>query len=201
MKKNEQNNPSELCKDEEIIALFEQRSEQALHETELKYGRYLFSIAYNVLRDTQESEDCKNDAYLAIWNAIPPARPAVFPAFITKITRNIAISRYRTLMAKKNIPSELTYSMDDLYSALKCSTQNETVEEQVQAREVGKLISKFLKGLSPRARYLFIGRYYLSSPVELLASELGLTPSAVYKELGKTKEKLKRYLEQNGVYV
>ncbi len=107
-----------LISDERIIELYWKRDEKAIHETEVKYGKMLFSIAYNILHDKSDCEECQNDTYLCVWKRIPPIRPVVFSAFISKIMRDISINKYKEKTSKKRIPSELTVSIEDLHDYL-----------------------------------------------------------------------------------
>jgi len=184
-----------VMSDEQIIELYWQRDDQAIEETDNKYGKFLFRIAYNVLHDRCDSEECRNDAYLGVWNAIPPTRPKVFPAFITQITRRKAINRYKEKNTEKRIPSELTVSVYDLADFL---SDGSSAETEYIAREVGKAISDYVRGLSEKRRFIFVGRFYIGETVESIAQDLGLTSSAVYKELEKLKKGLKTQLERNG---
>ena len=152
----------------------------------------LRKVAYNILCDTQDCEECQNDTYLDIWNAIPPERPNVFPAFITQIMRRTAIDRYKQKMSKKRIPSELTLSLEEF--------DVEAVQYD-NAEELGRIISDYLRTLSDKQQFMFIGRFYIADSVVNIANDLGITASAVYKELGKIKSKLKDYLERNEVYI
>ena len=128
--------------DEQIIELYWQRNEMAIQETDKKYGKLLYGIAYNILHNPLDCEECQNDIYLGTWNAIPPARPVAFSAFITRIMRNIAVNRFKEINCKKRIPSELTVSLEEMNSALhgECSA-----EKEYEAREVGKIINKTKK--------------------------------------------------------
>ena len=184
-----------VMSDEQIIELYWQRDDQAIDETDNKYGKFLFRIAYNVLHDRCDSEECRNDAYLGVWNAIPPTRPKVFPAFITQITRRAAINRYKEKNTEKRIPSELTVSVYDLTELL---SDGSSAETEYIAREVGKAISDYVRGLSEKRRFIFVGRFYIGETVESIAQDLGLTSSAVYKELEKLKKGLKTQLERKG---
>ena len=154
-------------------------------------------MAYNILFDVQDCEECKNDAYLGIWNAIPSARPAAFSAFIMRIMRQIAIRRYREKSRKKRIPSQLTISLEELDAI----SSDPSVEEAYEAKEIGRLITEYLKQLSERQRYIFIDRYYLAEPVEKTAAELSISVRTAYNEIEKIKQGLKDYLERNGVHV
>ena len=107
-----------LLSDEKIIDLFWQRDEQAISQTDTKYGKYLYKIAYNILNDRLDSEECQNDTYLAAWDAIPPHKPLCLPAFLTQLIRRISIDRYRESRRQKRIPTELIVSMEELHGSL-----------------------------------------------------------------------------------
>lgn len=188
----------EIISDEEIIEMYWQREEKAIEHTDEKYGKFLFRIAYNILGDRSDCEECKNDTYLGVWNAVPPTRPVVFPAFITRIMRRIAINLYKKKTSQKRVPSELTVSMEELQNSLH---SGEYVDREYEAADLGKLISDYVKELSDREQYMFVGRYYMAESVQSIAKELGITVSAVYKALDKIKIGLKGYLERNGVYI
>lgn len=187
-----------IIEDEQIIELYWERNEKAIQATDVKYGKFLFKIAYNILNDRCDCEECQNDTYLGIWNAIPPTRPTVFPAFITQIMRRIAINRYKEKKVKKHIPSEFTVSMEDLYNTLQSS---ESVESVIEAEEIGQLINNYVRNLSKQNRYIFVGRFYMAEPVEEIAKDLNLTSSSIYKAIDRIKSGLKDYLEKNGVIV
>ena len=129
-----------FASDEEIIEMYWQRDPDAIQATNHKYGKLLQNTAYNILSDLQDSEECQNDAYLKIWNAIPSARPAEFYAFIVQITRRIAIDRYREKSRKKRVPSQLTLSIEELKNSLSSSI---SVEEEYDAKILGELITKY----------------------------------------------------------
>lgn len=187
-----------IIDDEQIIELYWQRNEIAIQETDKKYGQFLFRIAYNILHDRLDCEECQNDTYLDVWKAIPPTRPTVFPAFITKIMRRIALDRYKEKTAKRRIPSEYTVSMEDIKDTLH---GNETVDSEYAAEVLGKIISDYVRSLTDRQRYIFIDRFYLAEPVETIASDLAISVPTVYREIDKIKQGLKTYLESNEVYV
>ena len=112
MKQNNEISKENHLSDEEIIELYWQREEKALTATDEKYGRYLYTIAYNIVRDNLDSEECLNDTYLGAWNSIPPNRPNLFLVFLSKIMRNVAVDKFRSNRAKKSIPSSLVQSLD-----------------------------------------------------------------------------------------
>ena len=184
--------------DEQIIDLYWQREERAIKETDDKYGSYLYRIAYNIVHDQCDSEECQNDTYLGVWKAVPPNRPLVFPAFLTQIMRRIAISRYREKMSKKRIPSEFTLAMEDLTETLH---DEATVESELESIEIGRLISDYVKGLPDKQQYIFVARYYMVEPVSDIAKDLRINGSTVYKQLDKIKQGLKIFLENKGVSI
>ncbi len=189
---------SAVTSDEQIVELYLSRNENAIVETEVKYGKMLFRIAYNILHDRLDCEECKNDTYLAVWHAIPPAKPSVFPAFITQIMRNIATKRYKAKTSLKRIPAELTVSTEELEELLH---DENTPPEEYNAKELGKLISNYLRTLSDRQQYIFIGRFYMAETIEHLAGRLNIGVATVHRETEKIKQGLKKYLKKNGVYV
>lgn len=188
----------EIIADEQIIELYWRREEKAIQETDKKYGQFLFRIAYNILHERLDCEECQNDTYLGVWNAIPPTRPTVFPAFITQIMRRIAINRYKEKASKKRIPSELTISMEDVNGTLH---GDDSVAVKYEMAEVGKIINNYVRELSDRQRYIFIDRFYLAESVETIATDLSISVPTVYREIDKIKHSLKLYLEWNEVYI
>lgn len=184
--------------DERILDLFWSRDETAIQETDRKYGRDLHGIAFRVLGDHEDCEECKNDTYLALWNRIPPARPTCLRAYVITILRRIAINRYYHEKRKGAVPSELTVSMEECEGFLSAS---DTPEDAAVARELGAYINEFLAKLPKRRRTVFIGRFWFVKPVKTISKELGVSESAVYKELTSLKKELKSFLESKGVTV
>ncbi len=184
--------------DEQIIELYFRRDEAAIRETDAKYGQMLFRIAYNILHDRLDCEECKNDTYLGVWNSIPPTRPAVFPAFLARIMRNVATKRYAEKTTQKHLATQLTVSLEELTDFLH---DNGSPEVDYAARELGKLISDYLRSLTRRQQYIFIGRFYMAETIEALADKLHVGVATVHRDLEKIKQGLKVYLERNGVYL
>ena len=183
--------------DEKIIDMYWERNPDAIQKTDHKYGALLRNVAYNILSDYQDCEECQNDTYLRIWNAIPSARPTAFPRFIMQIMRQIAIIRYREKTRKKRIPSQLTISLDELAEL----SNGLSLEQTYEAKELGRLITEYVKQLNERQRYIFIDRYYLAEPAEKTASDLSISARTIYDEIKKIRQGLKEYLERNGVHV
>lgn len=182
--------------DGQIVHLYFARNMRAITETDKKYGKLLYRVAYDLLHDHEDSEECQNDTYLGAWNAIPPAEPAVLRSFLAKITRRLAVSRYRERHAKKRVDSELTVSLEELEYAL-CGDSH--VQKEVEAKLLGEAIDGFLRTQSEEKRMLFLSRYYFAEPVKETAALLGTTASNVYKQLTALKEDLRAYLTERGL--
>ena len=183
--------------DEKIIDMYWQRDPDAIQKTDQQYGPLLRNVAYNILFDTLDCEECQNDAYLKIWNTIPSTRPPKFYAYIMQIIRQIAIDRYREKSRQKRIPSQLTVSLEELESM----GGGPSVEDLCEAKELGRLISDYVRSLNKRQRYIFFDRYYMAEPVEKTAADLSISVRTAYYEIGKIRQGLKEYLEGNGVRV
>ncbi len=181
--------------DEAIIEMYFARDEQAIAETDRKYGTYLLRLCENILHDPAESEECRNDVYLQVWQSIPPERPTVLPAYLHRLTRCRAIDRYRARARRGETCSAFVASVEELADIL---PSPDTVPAEWESREMGREISRFLRSQSERRQYLFVARYFRAESVEDIAACLGVSPSAVYKELAKLRRGLKEHLERNG---
>ena len=185
-----QSNKSTIS-DEAIIALYWNRDESAIEETDLKYKNYLYFVAYNIVHGRADCEECLNDTYLAAWNAMPPSKPDVLKAFLTTITRRIAINRFHSNMRH----SEMTVALSELEAFL---TDGESVDSRLDAKELGRVISDFVRRLPQRRRFIFMSRYYAAEPINTIAKELDLSRSMVNKELAAIRKALKEKLESEG---
>ena len=184
--------------DGDIIELYFKRDEQAISATKDKYGRYLFTIGNNILNDRLDSEECLNDTYFSTWNRIPPERPNYLQMFLSKIMRDISISRYRKNRSKKRTPSELTISLEELGD---CIISESDVEEDLAIRELARILNSFLKDISKRQRFIFVCRYYYCDSVKSIASMLNVGAKTVYRELQTMREELRAALEKEGIDV
>ncbi|MBQ8278578.1 MAG: RNA polymerase sigma factor [Roseburia sp.] len=184
--------------DEEIIGLYWERNQQAIPATEVKYGKFLKRIAYNILFNEQDSEECVNDTYLNTWNCIPPQKPTYFQAFLGAITRNLSIDRYKQQHAKKRVPSEMTTLLSELETVL---TTGQDVQKEVEDKEIAVHISTFLRTLEVEKRAIFIRRYWHCDDIKNIAQDFGCSESKIKASLFRTREKLKLYLEKEGIRV
>lgn len=183
--------------DSEIIDLYFARSEQAIAETDRKYGPYCRAIAYRILENRDDSSECVNDTYFRVWNAIPPQRPTGFRAFLGRITRNLALGRYRASRAQKRGGGRVEVALEELREAAVCLPPDEAVDEA----ELARLIDAFLDGLAPQARVFFVRRYWYLDSVKEIAAAYHVGVSAVKMSLLRSRNALKARLEEEGVTV
>ena len=184
--------------DEKIIELYWNRDEKAIRETDKKYGNYLYSIAYNIVNDRLDTEECVNDTYLGTWERIPPARPNVFHVFLARIIRNIAVSKFRRNTAQKRIPSEMQISLDELDE---CMASSPSAEEDYFVEKVAAILNDYLSSLSRRRELIFVCRYYYADKISNIAKMLGLSENSIYRELVVIRQGLKEELEKEGYFL
>lgn len=183
--------------DRQIIALYFQRDEAALSETEIKYGTFCRRIADNVLNNTEDAEECVNDTYLMAWKQIPPTVPESLQAFLGKIVRNLSISRYRALHAKKRFSG-----MEVMLSELNdCIPAAANVEQEIEGKELTGYINSWLAGLKTEERVLFVRRYWYGDEVKNLAGQYDSSAVKITQRLLRLRRKLKAFLEEKGVSV
>ena len=182
--------------DNEIINLYFERNEKAIDATAEKYGAYCNRIAYNILADIHDSEECVNDTYMRAWKAIPPTRPTILSAFLAKITRNLAIDRYKGDHAAKR-GDKLAESIEELYSSIDDNNPWSTLE----LTELGDFISKFLYSQKEAARRIFVLRYFYEYSIEDIAHIYATNASYVKTSLHRTRKALVKYLSDKGVAI
>ena len=183
--------------DMSIIALFFSRSEQAISELASKYGRLCHQIATNILGSNEDAEECVNDAYLGAWNTIPPQKPNPLQAYICKIVRNIAITRFHAnTAAKRNTHYDI--ALDELEN---CLFSPDTPESTLQAKELSHLLDRFLSKLDTRSRVMFVRRYWYADSITDLAKKLHMRPNNVSVQLSRIRNKLRKFLIQEGYII
>jgi RNA polymerase sigma factor (sigma-70 family) len=193
-------NGRKRMEDSQIIDLYFDRDETAISETDLKYGHYCGTIAWGVLRNREDSEECVNDTWWKAWNAIPPARPDILSAFLGKITRNLALHMYEKNHALRRGEGEIPELIDELGEVLaaKDSTEDEAIQS-VEESDLSEAINDFLGKLRGESRIIFLRRYFYMDSVEKIASLLNSTEGKVKMSLLRSREKLKKYLEKRGL--
>ena len=180
--------------DQGIIALFFERSEQAIEETDKKYGGYCYSIAYNILSNREDSEESVSDTYLAAWNTIPPRRPNFLNAFLAKMTRHISIDRWRKRSAQKRGGGEMLLALEELEEC--ADTQN--VENELTKKELTRILNVFLSSLPETERNVFLCRYWYLDSIQTIAQVSGFSQSKVTSMLHRLRGKLRKTLSQEG---
>ena len=182
--------------DLQIINLYFGRNENAIKETEIKYGKLCLSIARNILDNEADSEECVNDTYLSVWNTIPPQRPNNFVAFISKITRNISLKRVRFNTTLKR-SAQADISLSELEDIL----PDHHYQSDMGDEQLGKMISDFLRTQNTDTRNVFIRKYWFFDSVSEIAARYSFSESKVKSMLYHTRNKLRDYLHKEGVYL
>lgn len=181
--------------DYRIIELYWSRNENAIKETNQKYGNYCFTIADNILHNREDSEECINDTWLHAWNVMPPQKPARLRIFLVKITRNLSFNRFNARTAQKRGGGEINLVLDEL---AECIASESDVEDEYAAKELGECIQKFVRSLSERDGNVFVRRYFFTEPVAEIAHRYSLTDNNVMVILSRTRKKLKVHLIKEG---
>ncbi len=178
-----------------IVELYHRRDEQAIAESDKKYGALCRSIALRLLGLREDAEECVNDTWHAAWNKMPPDRPRALGTFFGRITRNLSISRWRRNHAQKRYDG-----IEVLLSELEdCVPASGTVETDLERRQLAQSISAWLDGLAGEERRLFIRRYWYGDAVKTLAAERGEGANALSQRLLRLRKELRTFLESEGV--
>lgn len=186
-----------MMEDSRIIDLYFERSEEAITRTAEKYGRLCRSIALRIVGSYEDAQECENDTYVAAWNAMPPIRPHILSAFLSRISRNIALNRYEYNKAGKR-NSQFDLVLDELEE---CLASSYSVEDTYIAGEVAGMINAFLEKMKTETRVMFVRRYYYADSVKEIAERLAVSESKVKTTLFRVRQELKDYLEAQGVQV
>lgn len=183
-------------KDEEIIALYQKRSEQALVETEEKYGTYCGTIAKRILQDGEDCKECLNDTWLKLWETIPPVIPKIFSAYVGKITRNLALNMYKHKYAGKRISERMMVSIEELRE---CVSDRESVESKIEEKMVVEKLNMYLGQLPELERKIFVRRYFYMDTMREIAELYEMKESYVKTLLFRARKKLKEYFQKEGI--
>ena len=186
-----------MIDDEKIIELLFERSEQAIRELDIKYGKICHNLSYNIVNSRRDAEECVNDAYLGVWNAIPPTRPNPLLSYIVKIVRNISLKIYwRKEAAKRS--SHYTIALEEIEA---CIADQKNIEEEIEVRELACIIESFLDTLTIENRVIFMRRYWFSDSYKDIAEFVGLSEKNISVRLTRIREKMKQYLIEREVFV
>ena len=181
--------------DERIVKLYWERNEAAIRESEAKYGKYCYTIAYNILHSNEDSEECVNDTWSGAWDAIPPEKPTMLRCFLARITRNIAIDRYRHDSAKKR-GAAVKSAIDEYWECI--PNKEASIDDTLALKQA---INGFLASLDTRTRIIFMRRYWYSMSVKDIAAGMHLSEIHISVILHRTRNKFKDYLTREGIFV
>lgn len=181
--------------DNAIVALYFARDEQAVAETERKYGPYCFTVANAILENQSDSEETVSDTWLRAWNTMPPKKPDVLKLYLAKITRNLAFSRWRERTAEKRGGGQMELCLEELSQ---CLATLQTPEEALNGKELAAAIRRFLDTLPHREQDIFLRRYFFLEESATIADRYSMKSATVLRTLSRTREKLRRYLQKEG---
>lgn len=182
--------------DKEIIELFLSRSEEAIVRLSEKYNTYCYSIARNILHNESDIHECVNDAYLAIWNQIPPNQPQKLSVYLGKVVRGIAIDKVRKENAQKRGYGEVDLALEELNECISGGTRPDDTLEQ---KELSQIINAFLQSLPETEQKIFLRRYFYLEPIAVIAKRFSFSESKVKSMLKRTRDRFKRYLKQEDI--
>lgn len=183
-------------KDEDIIELYQKRSEQAIVETERKYGAYCGTIAGRILQDGEDCKECLNDTWLKTWETIPPVIPKIFSAYIGKITRNLALNMYKKRYAGKRISERMMVSMEELQD---CVSDKESVESKIEEKIIIEKLNEYLGQVAEMERKIFVRRYFYLDTMREIADLYDMKESYVKTLLFRTRKRMKEYFQKEGI--
>ena len=181
--------------DAQIVKLYWERNPEAIARSREKYEIYCFSLADRIVNSREDAEECVNDTWLHAWNGMPPHRPSALRIFLAKITRRVALNRWKAASAQKRGGGQLPLVLDELSE---CVSGQEDVEGAVEARELRRLLDQFIRELPAREGNILLRRYFFTEPVGEIARRWGLTENHVSVLLSRTRKKLKALLEKEG---
>ena len=186
-----------MTDDEKIIEMFFERSEQGIRELDMKYGAICHNLSYNIVNNRQDAEECVNDAYLGAWNAIPPTRPNPLLSYIVKIVRNISLKIYWKKEASKR-SGHYTVALEEIEG---CIADPKSVEDEIEAGELARIIEDFLDALTLENRVIFMRRYWFADSYKDIAEFVELSEKNISVRLTRIRMKMKQYLIERGVFI
>lgn len=184
--------------DSQIVELYWKRQGNAVSETKKKYGRYLFSIANQILAQYEDSEECVNDTFLGAWNSIPPHKPSVLSTYLGKIARRLALKRHRRNTAQKRGGTEADLSLEELSD---CIPAGQSIDAHIDNRVLTDILNRFLSELPAVERQAFVCRYWYCESIAKIAQRFSWSESKTKMSLLRTREKLRQSLKEEGIFV
>lgn len=184
--------------DKEIVALYWNRDESAITETSKRYGKYCFTIAFNILNNHEDAEECVNDTWMNAWKSIPPQRPNNLSTYLGKITRNLSFNRYKLVRAKKRGMGQIEIALSELEGCVPDHINLQHFEDELVLTDA---IEAFLRKQSRIERNIFVGRYWYLYQIHDLAQYYQMSESKVASLLFRMRGKLKKHLEKEGIFL
>ena len=184
--------------DDKIIELYWNRDERAIRETQEKYGGYCYTVAYNILGERLDSEECVNDTYLEVWKTVPPKRPTILSSFLAMITRRKALDRYRYNTAKRRESNNTSISLSEIEG---CISNENLISDEIDDMVLAEMISSFLQTLPEKECNVFLRRYWFFDSIEDICRRFGYGQSKVKMMLKRTRDKLAKYLEKENIEI
>ena len=187
--------------DHQIVELYWKRNDTAVAESRAKYGEYCIRIALNILDNMQDAEECVNDAYLRAQESIPPTRPVKLGAYLGKITRELSLDRFKARKSAKRGNSLFQTGLDELNECVPAGSTGfgSGFDDETEARRIGECINRFLRKQPREARDVFICRYFYSDSIGEISRRFGLTESKIHSMLRRSRQKLRKFLESEGI--
>ena len=182
--------------DSQIIALFWERNEDAIRETNAAYGRRLHAISDRILHSPQDAEESVSDTYMRAWETIPPQKPNFFFAYLAKICRNCSLRRLQWNSAAKRSAQVVSLTLE-----LESCIHDHSQQQKLEGEEIGRLLNQFLESLSQESRLIFLRRYWYTDSIQEIAARYHITESKVKTQLHRTRKKLQQYLAKEGIHV
>ena len=182
--------------DKQIVDLYWSRSETAISETAIKYGRYCYYIAHNILHNNEDSEECVNDTYLNAWNVMPDQRPSKLSTFLGKITRNLSLNRWELYNAEKRGSGQIPLALHELHECIPSTNSADHLADDLALAEI---LNRFLAALPKERRMIFMRRYWYLSPIAEIAADYSMSESKVKMSLLRSRNALKQVLEEEGI--
>ncbi len=179
--------------DEQIILLYQQRNENAIAETSKKHGAVCRKIAGNILDNEQDIDECVSDVLFRVWNSIPPENPSNLAAFLTIVTRNAALDKWRRNNRRKRGGGQVELLLDELSD---CIHTSEELEETIDKQMLVKSVNHFIRALPDDTRKIFVLRYYSLMSIKEIAYRNECSESKIKSILMRTRKKLRKYLKQ-----
>ncbi|MBQ8747262.1 MAG: sigma-70 family RNA polymerase sigma factor [Clostridia bacterium] len=183
--------------DNRIIDMYFARSEDAIAETDKKYGRYCRTIAYNILFSHEDAEECVSDTYMKAWDSMPPQKPLYLAAFLGKITRNLSLNRFKREHAQKR-SGGVQVVFDELAECIPDPSADDDISDEIVLKEA---LNSFLAALSPLHRVIFVRRYWYLTPLKEIAAAYGCTEGSVKSILSRTRTRFRKHLEKEGIRI